>query len=75
MIKIGKKMISFPMILFMYLLIYNPPLFAPLLRFNSVWLVMVPSIAYVLLHWKELKEYTNLRAVVYSFSSFQCSST
>ena len=66
MIKIGKKMISFPMILFMYLLIYNPPLFAPLLRFNSVWLVMVPSIAYVLLHRKELKEYTNLRAVVWT---------
>ena len=66
MIKIGKKMISIPMILFMYLLIYNPPLFAPLFRFNSVWRVMVPSIAYVLLHWKELKEYTNFKAVVWT---------
>ena len=66
MIRIGKKMISIPMILFMYLLIYNPPVFAPLLKFNSVWLVMLPSIVYVLLHWKELKEYTNFRAVVWT---------
>ena len=66
MIKIGKKMISIPMILFMYLLIYNPPLFAPLFRFNSVWLVMVPSIVYVLMHRKELKEYTNFKAVVWT---------
>ena len=66
MIRIGKKMISIPMILFMYMLIYNPPLLAPLFRFNSVWLVMVPSIAYVLMHWKELKEYTNLKAIVWT---------
>ena len=66
MIKIGKKMISIPMILFMYMLIYNPPLLAPLFRFNSVWLVMVPSIVYVLMHRKELKEYTNFRAVVWT---------
>lgn len=66
MIKIGKKMISIPMILFMYLLIYNPPLFAPLFRFNSVWLVMLPSVVYVLMHRKELKEYTNFKAVVWT---------
>ena len=64
MIRIGKMKISLPMILFMYVLIYNPPLLSPLYHSNSVWLVMLPSIAYVLLHWKELKEFTNLRAVV-----------
>ena len=64
MITIGKKRISIPMILFMYVLIYNPPLLAPVFRNNSVWLVMLPSVAYVLLHLKELKEFTNFRAVV-----------
>ena len=43
MIKIGKKMISIPMILFMYLLIYNPPILSPLFTSNSAWLVMIPS--------------------------------
>ena len=66
MIRIGKMKISLPMILFMYMLIYNPPLLAPLYRSNSVWLVMLPSIAYVLLHWKELKEFTDLRAVAWT---------
>ena len=66
MIRIGKTKISLPMILFMYVLVYNPPLLAPLYRSNSVWLVMLPSIAYVLMHLKELKEYTNLRAVVWT---------
>ena len=66
MIKIGKKMISIPMILFMYLLIYNPPLFAPLIRFNSVWLMILPSAAYVLMHRKELKEFTDIKAVVWT---------
>ena len=66
MIRIGKTKISLPMILFMYMLIYNPPLLAPLYRSNSVWLVMLPSITYVLMHRKELKEFTNLRAVVWT---------
>ena len=66
MITIGKKRISIPMILFMYILIYNPPVFAPLFRNNSVWLAILPSVAYVLLHWKELKEITNFRAVVWT---------
>ena len=66
MIKIGKKMIGIPMILFMYMLIYNPPLLAPLFRNNSVWLVMLPSIVYVLLHFRELKEFTNFRAVIWT---------
>ena len=66
MVKIGKKMISIPMILFMYMLIYNPPLLAPLFRNNSVWLIMLPSIAYVLLHFRELREFTNFRAVVWT---------
>ena len=66
MIRIGKTKISLPMILFMYVLVYNPPLLAPLYRSNSVWLVMLPSVAYVLMHWKELKEFTNFRAVVWT---------
>ena len=66
MIRIGKTKISLPMILFMYVLVYNPPLLAPLYRSNSVWLVMLPSITYVLMHRKELKEFTNLRAVVWT---------
>ena len=66
MITFGKKRISIPMILFMYILIYNPPVFAPLFSNNSVWLVMLPSIGYVLLYRKELKEFTNLRAVVWT---------
>ncbi len=66
MIRIGKTKISLPMILFMYVLVYNPPLLAPLYRSNSVWLVMLPSVAYVLMHRKELKEFTNLRAVVWT---------
>ena len=66
MITIGKKKISVPMILFMYLLIYNPPAFAPLVRFNCVWLVMLPSVAYVLLNWKAFREFTCFRAVVWT---------
>jgi len=66
MIKIGKKMISIPMILFMYMLIYNPPILAPLFTFNSAWLVMIPSTAYLLLNRKELKTSVNLRAVVWT---------
>ena len=64
MIKIGKKMISIPMILFMYLLIYNPPLFAPLFTSNSAWLFIVPSAVYVLLNREDLKNHVNLRAAV-----------
>ena len=79
MIRIGKMKISLPMILFMYVLIYNPPLLAPLYHSNSVWLVMLPSIAYVLMHRKELKEFTNVRAVVCKIIEFkfcnQCSET
>ena len=41
-------------------------LLAPLYRSNSVWLVMLPSVLYVLMHRKELKEFTNLRAVVWT---------
>ena len=66
MIRIGKMKISLPMILFMYMLIYNPPLFAPLYRSNSVWLIMLPSVAYVLLNWKMLKEFVHIRAVVWT---------
>ena len=53
MIRIGETKISLPMILFMYVLVYNPPLLAPLYRSNSVWLVMLPSIAYVLVRLTE----------------------
>ena len=66
MIKIGKKTVCIPMILFMYMLIYNPPLLAPLFASNSAWLLMLPSVAYVLLNWKELKEFVNLRAVIWT---------
>ena len=66
MITLGKKKISLPLIFFMYLLIYNPPAFAPLIRFNCVWLVMLPSAAYVLLNWKAFRETTCFRAVVWT---------
>ena len=66
MITLGKKKISLPLIFFMYLLIYNPPAFAPLIRFNCVWLVMLPSVAYVLLNWKAFRETTCFRAVVWT---------
>ena len=66
MIRFGKKKVSIPLILAMYLLIYNPPAFAPLLKFNCVWLVMLPSAAYVLLNRKALKEFVNVRAVVWA---------
>ncbi len=64
MITIRKKKISIPLILWMYLLIYNPPLFAPVLRVNCVWFVMLPSAAYILLNWKTMKETVSFRAVV-----------
>ena len=66
MIRIGKTKISLPMILFMYMLIYNPPLLAPLYRSNSVWLMMLPSAAYVLLNRKTLKEFISVRAVLWT---------
>ena len=66
MIKIGKKMISIPMILFMYLLIYNPPILSPLFTSNSAWLVMIPSVVYLLLNWKELKAFVKLRTVIWT---------
>ena len=66
MIKIGKKTVCIPMILFMYMLIYNPPILAPLFTNNSAWLFILPSAAYLLLNWKELKEFTNLRAAVWT---------
>ena len=66
MIKIGKKMISIPMILFMYLLIYNPPILSPLFTSNSAWLVMIPSVVYLLLNWKELKAFVKLWTVIWT---------
>ena len=66
MIKIGKKMISIPMILFMYLLIYNPPILSQLFTSNSAWLVMIPSGVYLLLNWKELKAFVKLRTVIWT---------
>ena len=66
MIRIGKTKISIPMILFMYMLIYNPPVLAPLFCRNSVWLVMLPSAAYVLLNWKAFRKFMIVRAVVWT---------
>ena len=66
MIRIGKTKISLPMILFMYMLIYNPPLLAPFFSSNSAWLVMAPSVVYLLLNWKELKKFVNFRAVFWT---------
>ena len=64
MIQIGKKRISIYMILGMYMLIYNPPIFTfGSFRFNCVWPVMFISAAYVLLHRKNLKEMMNLREI------------
>ena len=65
MIQIGKKRISIFMIIGMYLLIYNPPVFTfGTFRFNGVWPVMFISLGYVLLHLKSLKEQMNFRAIV-----------
>ena len=64
MIRIGKMRISLVMIFFMYVLIYNPPLFSPLFQSNGVWLMMVPSAVYLLLNRKEIKKFLNLRAVI-----------
>ena len=66
MIRIGKKTICIPMILFMYMLIYNPPLLAPFFSSNSAWLVMAPSVVYLLLNRKELKKFVNFRAVIWT---------
>ena len=65
MIQIGKKSISLPVIIGMYLLIYNPPVFSfGIIRFNCIWPVGIFSAAWVLLNLKTLKEQMNLRAVV-----------
>ena len=74
MIRIGKMKISLPMILFMYVLIYNPPLLAPLYRSNSVWLVMLPSVLYVLMHRKELKEFTGAEVCVHKDDAYRLES-
>ena len=63
MIQIGKKGIHLPILVGMYLLIYNPPVFSfGILRFNCIWPVAVFSVAYVLLNLKALKEQMSLRA-------------
>lgn len=63
MIQIGKKRIHLPILVGMYLLIYNPPVFSfGILRFNCIWPVAFFSVAYVLLNLKALKEQMSLRA-------------
>lgn len=54
--------IHIPLVLGMYVLIYNPPV----LGFNWIWIVMPLSVLYVLLHWKELKSFTNLHTILWT---------
>ena len=69
-----KRTISIPLVLLMYAMIFNPPLLAvrrilpdfPLAGLNWVWMLMLPSAAYVLLNRKALKAFTDFRAVLWT---------